>query len=309
MRTTIRVPATTANLGPGFDSLGLALDIWNEFEFQFGYGPDHAAGEPRVEIEGHGAARLPADRTNLVLRALWMACEWLEVAPPPVRLRARHRFPIGSGLGSSASAIAAGVLAAQALAGSKAGDFDPLQAAVAIEGHPDNVSAALLGGLTVSYHDGARTVSVPVLVAPGWRTGVVVPAVEVSTAAMRAALPAAVPFADAVYNLGRAALVVRALEQGDEALLCDVMADRLHQPVRLPLIRGAAEALAAAGETGAAAALSGAGPGLIVFGRDEMGVAEAVRRMEQVFAGLGIECWNWRGGVSVGGAEVTVIGE
>ncbi|HUF38925.1 MAG TPA: homoserine kinase [Anaerolineales bacterium] len=304
-RTTIRVPATTANLGPGFDCLGLALDLHNEFAFEI-----LSENEGQfVESEGFGAGVLPADRTNLVVRAFNAVFERLEAPAPGLRLRARNRFPIGSGLGSSGSAIAAGVLAALRFAGAGPDRLDPVAIAVEIEGHPDNVSAAFLGGLTVSIVAGGRTRSVKAPVAPGWRVGVVVPEIEITTAAMRAALPDRVAFTDAVFNLGRTALVTLAFSKGETGLLRDAMEDRLHQPVRLPLIPGAVEALDAARGTGAAASLSGAGPGLIAFSTDEDAVREAVRKMEAVFAGRSMKSWMWVGNISERGCEeVTVTG-
>jgi homoserine kinase len=302
MRTTIRVPATTANLGPGFDSLGLALDLRNEFEFEM-VPPEHAQS---VEVRGFGADELPRGGSNLVLRAFNRVYQYLGSEPPGIRVRAVHAFPIGSGLGSSASAIAAGVLAAHTFAG---GRFEALELAAEIEGHPDNVSAALLGGLTVSFLEHGRAVSVPVPVAGSWFAGVVVPEIRVTTAAMRAALPRQVPFEDAVFNLGRTALVVRAFTTGDEALLGAVMSDRLHQPVRLPLIAGAAPALEAARAAGAAAALSGAGPGLIAFSRQPETIRRAVEGMVRVFNEGLTGVWSWEGGISAGGAEQVTVTE
>ena len=305
MRTTIHVPATTANLGPGFDCLGLALDLWNEFEFTLIPGENGQA----IEIRGFGETLLPGDRANLVLRAFNHMFERSGTEPPGLRVRAQHGFPIASGLGSSASAIAAGVLAAAAFAGAGSHRIDPFAVAVEIEGHPDNVSAALAGGLTISLMDGSRPLTASVPVDGGWCVGVVVPELAITTAAMRRALPDRVPFQDAVFNLGRTAMVVRAFESGEDALLKSAMQDRLHQPSRLPLIQGAETALAAAAAAGAAAALSGAGPGLIAFSTSPAVVRDAVEGMRAVFEGESIGTWSWQGGISrEGSKQVTVTG-
>ena len=298
MRTTIRVPATTANLGPGFDCLGLALDLWDEVAFEI----DPADPAQTMAIRGFGEGVLPEDSSNLVLQAFNEVYHHLGKAQVGVRARAHNGFPIGSGLGSSAAAIAAGVLAAAATASSEGDAIDAFRIAAAIEGHPDNVAAALYGGLTISLMDGDRPVSAPVPTAAGWRVGVVVPALEITTAAMRRALPARVPFEAAVHNLGRTAMVVRAFETGDDDLLRTAMADRLHQPYRLPLIPGGSAALRAAAEVGAAAALSGAGPGLVAFSTSRDVVNAAVGRMRAVFEAEAIETWGWEGGISAEGA-------
>jgi homoserine kinase len=299
MRTTIRVPATTANLGPGFDCLGLALDLWNEFEFE----PVPEGGGQSVEVGGFGAERLPGDGSNLILRAFNTVYRALALETPGVLVRSANGFPIGSGLGSSASAIVAGVLAAIRFAGEKAGTLDALRIAAGLEGHPDNVSAALLGGLTVSIREGEETVSVRAPIATGWIAGVVVPRIEKTTAEMRAALPERVLFKDAVFNLGRVALVIRAFEAGNEDLLRTAMDDRLHQPVRLTRIPGAGSALESVRGSGAACALSGAGPGLIAFSMQPERVRSAIRQMEAVFADLDIGTWSGQGGISERGAE------
>ncbi|BAJ62527.1 homoserine kinase [Anaerolinea thermophila] len=260
MNFTVRVPATTANLGPGFDCLGLALDLWNEAEFCF-------EGEGIcVEIHGEGAEALSKKPDNLILTAFFRLLHQLG-APKPrgVRLRVQNHVPVGSGLGSSASAVVAGLLAARAWSGRDIPAERLLDVAVSLEGHADNASAALFGGLTVSVNTPQGWLVERFEPAP-MQMVVVLPQFSLSTRSARLALPALLEHGDAVFNLGRTALVVEALRRGDLELLGRVMDDRLHQPYRLPLIPGAQDALRAAKEAGAAAvALSGAGPSLIAF--------------------------------------------
>lgn len=276
MKVTVRVPATTANLGPGFDCLGLALDLWNEADFTL-----QGKGW-QVSVAGEGAAWLPRDERNLVAQAL-QAFYRAHALPFPggVRIACRNRIPTGSGLGSSAAACLLGLLAANLLSGANATPAELLSLAAEIEGHADNAAAALHGGLVALTPDKSGWI-VQRYEIPPLPVVIVLPDVHLETRRARAALPDRVPFADAVHNLGRVPLVIHALQTGDLDLLRRVMDDRLHQPHRLPLIPGAAQALTAAREAGAAAALSGAGPSLIAFPPAEPGVITAA--MQTAFA-------------------------
>jgi homoserine kinase len=261
MRTVrVRVPATTANLGPGFDCLGLALDLWNEANFSL------AGRGVRVQVSGEGAGRLPGGAGNLVARAFLYYYRGAGLDEPAgVRIECHNAIPSGSGLGSSASAVLQGLLAADALSGCALPWAEILKLAVDLEGHADNAAAALHGGLTVAVHSEERWL-VRRFDVPPLRAALVLPDVDLPTHTARKALPTHVPHADAVFNSSRTPLVVEALRAGDLELLGQVMEDRLHQPYRLPLIPGAVEALRAARAAGAAAAaISGAGPSLIAF--------------------------------------------
>ncbi len=285
----VKVPATTANLGPGFDALGLALDLWNEAEFM----PGDEAGWT-VEVTGEGAEILPTDAANLVARSAQRLFERAgRAAPAGLRIRCANRIPLGSGLGSSAAAIVAGLVGANALLGGPLDTPGLLRLAAEIEGHPDNAAAALLGGLAVvaAEGEGERLVAQKIDV-PHLSAAVVVPEFNLPTHAARAALPGQVALGDAVFNVGRTALVVEALRTGDLELLGRAMQDRLHQPYRLKLIPGAAAALAAALQAGAAAAaLSGAGPGVVAFGKEPLEpVSQAMRAAFQT-AGLPARAW------------------
>jgi len=274
MRVRVRVPATSANLGPGFDALGLALALHNEVVAE-------AAAEVTVSIEGEGRGRLDEGAKNLVARAVALAHE---VAGRPfhgARLRCINRIPLSRGLGSSAAAWVGGLLAANALMGEPLDREAVLTAAARAEGHPDNVAAALLGGLTVSCADGGRVTAVSLPAPSEVEWVVLLPETESSTHDARAVLPDTVSRSDAVFNVQRVSLLLAALATGRTDLLDQAMQDRLHQPYRQRLFPWM-EAIAAAGRRagGLGCVLSGAGPSMLAAVRQGGGraVAEAMER-------------------------------
>jgi homoserine kinase len=267
----VRVPATTANLGPGFDCLALTLDLWNTAAFQI------VEGETTVEAVGEGADQLPRGLTNRILQAARVVFDRCGQAMPGLRLRCDNHIPLGSGLGSSAAANLLGLLGANALLGAPLQREQLLDLAVELEGHPDNAAAALYGGLVVIVEQNSAHWLVRRFDLPVWQAAYVLPEVDFPTRTARAALPKMVAMGDAVFNNGRSVLVVEALRSADSPLLNEVMEDRLHQPYRLALIPGSLEALSAARRQGAAAALSGAGPSVIAFVQgNPVGVSEAM---------------------------------
>lgn len=260
---SIRVPATTANLGAGFDCLGMALTLYNEIDAEETDGLE-------IHISGEGEQELPWNETNLVWRAARRVFERVGDGPRGARLWMRNAIPLESGLGSSAAATVGGLLLGNALVGEQLDQASLLDMAVQLEGHPDNVSPALLGGLVAAIQDAeGRTICrrIPI---PSLTSVVLMPNARLPTAIARRALPSEVPFSDAVFNLGRLALTLVALQQGDYALLAQAMADRLHQPYRAALVPGLQAALDAAHTAGAAAAISGAGPAIIAFAADNL---------------------------------------
>ena len=272
----VRVPATSANLGPAFDSLALALSLHNEFEIRL------SEQGLQIENQGEGAELLPTDDSNLVVRAIHSVFEQVGREPSGFQIKASNQIPPGSGLGSSASAIVAGVVGANALLGNPLSSDDLLLLAAELEGHADNTSAALLGGLTaLTYSPGrvvARRLSVPNL-----KVALATPQADVSTAMQRASLPSQIPLREAAVNIGRSLLIVEALSQGDYDLLGEVMHDHIHQPYRRRAIPGINDAWNAADESGAAAvAISGAGPSLIAFAPE--GHAEIAKAMADAFS-------------------------
>jgi homoserine kinase len=246
------------------------------------------AGEVTVTVEGEGAERLAAGPDNVVARGARMAFEAAGHQFRGIRIRCLNRIPLSRGLGSSAAAWVSGLAGANALLGSPLDRDDLLALATRAEGHPDNVAAALLGGLTVSCVDGERVFAVSLPVAPAVRFVVLVPEIEASTREARAVLPDAVPRRDAVFNVQRVSLLLAALGAGRGDLLGIAMQDRLHQPYRLRLFPWMAEVHAAAMLAGAVGcALSGAGSAVLAA---TLGPAEPVARaMEGALGAHGVK--------------------
>lgn len=252
----IRVPATSANLGPGFDCLGLALNIWNEVTFE-------PSDKITYQVTGEGAEKLNKGTKNLLTQAYALLYEVCGKKMQGVNICAHNEILMSSGLGSSAAAIVSGLFGANEMLDRPLNENDLLKLANEMEGHPDNVTPALFGGLVVSILAGIEIITRRYEI-PELTTVVVKPSVDWPTRVARAVLPKSVSRADAVYNIGRAALVVDALRSGDLELLQRVMDDRIHQPYRLKHIAGGMSAYKAAQRFGAAA-LSGAGPSIIAF--------------------------------------------
>ena len=308
MHITIRVPATSANLGPGFDSLGLALDLWNDTVITL-------AIESSVQVTGEGRERLASGENNLIIRSAQKLAERLGRRLPPVHLDCINRIPLSSGLGSSAAAKLTGLLGANVLLGKPLSKEEILDLATEMEGHPDNVASALLGGLVVSTVENGKVFTHKITVDGNHTTlgnfespiqvTVVLPDFHLSTRQARLVLPEQVPLKDALYNLSRAVLVTQAFRDGDLDLLGRAMTDTLHQPYRLSLIPGAQQAMDAAREAGAAGvALSGAGPSLIAFSAERNpAIGESMRR---AFAQAGLQARIFPLKMSNHGAEVHI---
>ncbi|MCR1781815.1 homoserine kinase [Nocardioides carbamazepini] len=258
----VRVPATSANLGPGFDTLGLALDLHDRLEAEV------TSGGLAVEVRGYGAGQVPLDDRHLVVRAMRATFERLGKQPPGLRLSCTNVIPHARGLGSSSAAIVAGVwLARELVAGGRLllDDAALLDLAARLEGHPDNVAPALLGGFVISGQDADGSFwAVPGSVDP--RVGVVVfvPTTPVETEAARGLLPAVVPHGDAAANAGRAALLVAALSGHPEELL-RATEDRLHQEYRRPAMPESLALVEDLRADGVPAVVSGAGPTVLAF--------------------------------------------
>jgi homoserine kinase len=297
-KVRIRIPATTSNLGPGFDALGMALKLYNEIEVS--WLREH--GDVHTEIEGEGFAQLPRGEKNPIVQAFRLILPKTRF-PYAMRMRMKNRIPLARGLGSSAAARLGGLLAAAALRDFRESAVaDMVAQAVALEGHPDNVIPAFHGGLCVSIWDGVHG---NVALGEGggrhplWLRlkiprdlGVVVcmPDFEVSTEKARKLLPAKVPLKDAVHNVQRTALLIGALERGELGLLRVAMDDLLHQPYRRPLMRGMDSVIAAAVRAGAfGAALSGAGPTILALTLRGPKQAKIGREMQKAFFRSGVE--------------------
>ncbi|WP_246258352.1 homoserine kinase [Amycolatopsis anabasis] len=256
----VTVPASTANLGPGFDALGLALGLQDVVEVRL------ADAGLKVEVLDAGAggiADVPTDESHLVVRALRAACARLDCHPPGLHLRCHNAIPHARGLGSSAAAVVAGVAAGYALAGREL-DAEALQIAAEFEGHADNAAASLLGGLVIAWCAGGRFHAERLDPHPGLRPVLAVPEARSSTDATRGLLPAHVPHADAAFTAGRAALAVHALTRRPDLLLA-ATEDRLHQDYRAPALPESVRLVRALRAHGVAAAVSGAGPSVLAL--------------------------------------------
>ena len=252
----VRVPASSANVGPGFDSFAIALPLLAEFEL-------HPARAWTVTANGDG---IPAGEDNLFVVAARAVAKVCGTSVPAQHVEQRSSIPIARGLGSSAAAIVGGAVAANALLGEPLDRRTLLRVASEVEGHPDNVAAALYGAFTLALPDEGGPVATRMAFPRTWRICVFVPNARLSTDEARAVLPDQVSRADAIFNLSHAAALVAAILKSDGALLSLAMNDRLHQPARTRLVPALAEIIAAARGAGAfGAALSGAGPSVLAI--------------------------------------------
>ncbi|AII49831.1 homoserine kinase [Synechococcus sp. KORDI-52] len=285
-KVVVDVPATTANLGPGFDCLGAALDLNNRFAMRRIEG-----GGERFEliIEGTEGSHLRGGPENLVYRAAQRV--WKAAGLEPVALEARVRLavPPARGLGSSATAIVAGLMGANALVGEPLSKEKLLELAIDIEGHPDNVVPSLLGGLCMTAKAASQRWRV---VRCEWMQGVkavvAIPSIRLSTSEARRAMPKAIPVGDAVVNLGALTLLLQGLRTGNGDLISDGMHDRLHEPYRWRLIKGGDQVKQAAMEAGAwGCAISGAGPSVLALCCEDKGPAVS-RAMVKAWEAAGV---------------------
>jgi homoserine kinase len=263
----VRVPASTSNLGAGFDCFGLALQLY--LTVKASIAPE--LNEPcQVLSVGEGEDELSRGADNLIYRAMSFTAEREGLTLPPVRLDVHNQIPLGRGLGSSAAAIVAGITLCALACGKEIGDDVALNYALEMEGHADNVAAAIYGGLTVACIDtDGRALVVKRDWPPEVKVIAVSPEAHLKTSVAREALPSEVAFTDAVHNLQRAALLTAAIETGAYHLLWEAMQDRLHQRHRQSLVPGLAEALATPGQEGLLGlALSGSGPTIVALARD-----------------------------------------
>jgi homoserine kinase len=269
-RVTVEVPATTANLGPGFDCLGLALDLLNTVIVE-------RSDRLLIEVAGEGEQELSRQTDNWVYQGIAALCKRIEQGVPPLHIRCHNRIPLARGLGSSAAAALSGALAANALFDDALPSKDVLLVAASLDGHPDNVVPALLGGCQIAVRDekrGLLTASVPV--PPELRAIVFIPDFTMSTAQARSVLPILVSRPDAVFNIGRTALLVASLFTGRLDTLAVATQDRIHQRPRQVLFPAMPKLIDAALEAGAyGACLSGAGSSIVAFAGDD-GQAQAV---------------------------------
>ena len=256
----VRVPGTTANCGPGFDTVGVACTIYNSLELTL-----TNSKKLTIEISGEGEGVIPVNENNIVFKAVQAVMQKTGENFEGLTIKMINHIPLARGLGSSAAAIVGGLLAANQITGNTLTKQELFNMATDIEGHPDNVAPALFGGITISVvQDGAKHLRF--LPARGIIMVVAIPDFQLSTKTARKVLPASVPLEAAIFNISRTAMLVGALCTGDYAHLKYALQDKIHQPYRMPLIPGIKEVFHAAVSNGAfGATISGAGPCLIAF--------------------------------------------
>jgi homoserine kinase len=285
----VSVPATTANLGPGFDCLGAALTRYNRFHFSPG-----SASEPiAITVEGPEQDRVPTDASNLLYQAFCQGFAHLQKPVPPVKIHIELGVPLARGLGSSSTAIVGGLLGANALAGDPLSSDAIAALATQMEGHPDNVVPALLGGCRLATVDEAGH---GILCELPWHESILpivaIPAFEVSTAAARQVLPQQYDRADAIYTAGHLGLLLQALATGNGVWLGAALGDRIHVPYRKGLVTGYDAVTAAAMAAGAyGVTISGAGPTLLALGNGDTAGAIAAA-MAEAWEKTGVEVFR-----------------
>jgi len=260
-KVRVRIPASTTNLGPGFDVLGMALKLYNYVEMEVSASGFH------IDVEDEGTDILPRDESNLVYRAAKMVFDKTGQEPPPMAIRLINHIPLARGLGSSGTAIVGGIMAASVISGAHLTRDEILDMAAGMDGHPDNVAASIFGGIVIASpteHGMARMKFLP---PKPLDVVVIVPDFHLLTSDARAVLPESVDLQSAVFNIGRASLLVTALATGDFRLLGIATDDKLHQPYRERLIPGMRDVFRAAKsvDENVAVAISGAGPSIVAF--------------------------------------------
>ncbi len=288
----VRVPATSANLGPGFDAFGLALTLYDELIVTPG------RSGVKVVVTGAGEGEVPLDESHLVVRSIAAGLESLGVTVPGFTLRCENRIPHGRGLGSSSAAIVGGLAAAYGLAGVPVDRDRLVVLANEIEGHPDNVAAAALGGFTIAWTEGDAGRAVRLDPADGLGAVAYVPDNRVLTKEARGLLPSVVPHSDAAANSGKAALLVAALT-GRPELLLTATEDRLHQEYRAPAMPESLALVHKLRGSGLPAIVSGAGPTVVVLGRPDSSMPPAPDGWTKYQLGIdpvGVQVWSLEAG-------------
>ena len=280
---TVQVPATTANIGPGFDCLGAALQLYNQFKFTI------TDQETTLKIIGKDVAKANIERNNLLYQSFLKLYEYIKQKPPYVAIEIKIGVPLARGLGSSATAIVGGLMAANYLAGNPLDSTTISNMAIAIEGHPDNVLPALRGNCILSVGSEQNWQFVPLT----WQENIIpvvaIPNFELSTEEARKVLPSQLSYADSIFNISHLGLLIKGLETGNDKWLKSALDDKLHQPFRQSLIKGYNGVKKEAMANGAyGMVISGAGPTLLALA--DKSVAESVREaMEKAWLSEGVQ--------------------
>lgn len=256
----VQVPASTANMGPGFDCLGMALQLYNTIEVS------QIPSGLIIEIFGEGSRNIPRDENNLVYKAVLRVFKAVGHTAPGLKIKLANNIPVARGLGSSTAAIVGGVIGANIISGGRLSQREIINLCCSMEGHPDNVAACVLGGIAVAVNCEGEVRCLKINVPPKMKAILAVPDFTLPTKTSREALPVQIPIADAIFNVGRVALLVASLQAGDMSQLGAAMEDKLHQPYRSGLVPGMKKVLAATRLAGArGVSLSGAGPSLVAL--------------------------------------------
>jgi homoserine kinase len=272
----VRVPASSANLGPGFDTLGVAVGLYLECRFR-------QSSELHIEVSGRDACGIPTGPENLIWQTALAVAEKVRLPISPIELEIANEIPLGKGLGSSAAALTAGVVIADRLLGLGWKPLRILDEAARLEGHPDNVAACVLGSIVASAIDeGGVARAVRIGLPPHFGIAIVVPDFVLPTTRAREVLPTCYSREDAIFNVQRAALLTAALATGSTTAFPAALEDRFHQPYRLDLVPGLADILKLRAPGLLGCALSGAGPSILVF--FERGCEQVCDLIRQVFA-------------------------
>ena len=260
MRVCVRVPATTANMGPGFDVIGMALTLYNEVEME------EISDGLVISMEGEGIGQIDLDEQNMVYQAAHELFARVGYQPKGLRIHLKNHIPVTRGLGSSSAALVGGLVAANKISGNRLDQRALLELATEMEGHPDNVVPALLGGIVLSGKIRGQWRTIRIEPPAELRAVVAIPEFELSTKVAREVLPEQVSREDAIFTSSHVGVMVAALMQGELELFGACLEDRLHQPYREPLIPGMPDVIAGAEQAGAlGVAISGAGPTMIAF--------------------------------------------
>lgn len=296
MFTTVRVPASSANLGPGFDALGLALNIYLECRFR-------PSDRLSIVSKGRDAECISTAEDNLIWQTALTVARDVDASLPPIELIIDNQIPLGKGLGSSAAALTAGVVIADQLLGLHWRPHRILDEAAKIEGHPDNVAACVLGSIVASAIDSGGVARAVRLELPDhYGVAIIVPDFPLPTVKAREVLPATYSRADAVFNVQRAALLIAALATGSSSAFPTALDDRMHQPYRAPLIPGLEEVIKLRAPGLLGCALSGAGPSVLVF--YEKGCEHVCDLIRQIFAFHGHDAEILHARIALQGYEV-----
>ncbi len=296
----VQVPATTANLGPGFDCLGMALQLYNSVEMSV------TPSGLLIEVQGEGSPDIPRNEDNLVYQAALKVFKQAGYRPPGLKIKLNNNIPVARGLGSSTACIVGGMIAANIISGNHLNQKDIINLAYGMEGHPDNVCAAIIGGIVVAVPADGEVRCLKIPPPKNLRAAVTIPEFPLFTRTSREVLPQQVPMSDVIFNLGRVALLVSALYTGDINQFGVAMEDRVHQPYRTTLVPGMKKVFAAAKLAGAKGiTLSGAGPAIIAYSDGNMELIARV--MRDTFRQNGVPAKSMILGISPVGARALEI--